>query len=75
MHLIDECRQAWRFASVRLAIVAGVVSGWAATDPHSFAKLMDSLPEEIRPLVGVLVAGSAIYSRLKKQKGLIDGEG
>ncbi|HQS71623.1 MAG: hypothetical protein B7Y36_18955 [Novosphingobium sp. 28-62-57] len=67
MQLIEEARQAWRFASVRLAVLAGVVSGWAATDPHGFAKLMDSLPEEVRPLVGVLVAGSAIYTRLIKQ--------
>ena len=57
MRLIEEARQAWRFASVRLAIVAGVISGWAATDPQGFAKLMESLPEGARPLVGVLVAG------------------
>lgn len=73
MRLIEEARQAWRFASVRLAVVAGVISGWAATDPHGFAKLMDSLPEEIRPLVGVLVAGAAIYTRLVKQGGKADG--
>lgn len=72
MRLIEEARHAWRFASVRLAIVAGVVSGWAATDPHGFAKLMDSLPEEIRPLVGVLVAGAAIYTRLVRQGGKAD---
>lgn len=67
MKLIEEARQAWRFASVRLAIVAGVISGWAATDPQGFAKLMESLPEGARPLVGVLVAGAAIYTRLVKQ--------
>lgn len=75
MKLIEEARQAWRFASVRLAIVAGIISGWAATDPHGFAKLMDSLPESIRPMVGVLVAGAAIYTRLVKQEGKANGEG
>lgn len=73
MRLIEEARQAWRFASVRLAIVAGVISGWAATDPQGFAKLMESLPEGARPLVGVLVAGAAIYTRLVKQGGKADG--
>lgn len=73
MKLIENARQAWRFASVRLAIVAGVISGWAATDPQGFAKLMESLPEGARPLVGVLVAGAAIYTRLVKQGGKADG--
>lgn len=73
MNLIEEARQAWRFASVRLAVLAGFVSGWAATDPQGFAKLMESLPEEVRPLVGVLVAGAAIYTRLVKQGVKTDG--
>lgn len=73
MTLIEEARQAWRFASVRLAILAGVISGWAATDPQGFTKLMESVPEALRPLVGILVAGSAIYTRLVKQGGKTDG--
>lgn len=73
MTLIENARQAWRFASVRLAIVAGVVSGWAATDPQGFATLMESVPEQLRPLVGVLVAGAAIYTRLVKQGSEADG--
>lgn len=73
MTLIENARQAWRFASVRLAIVAGVVSGWAATDPQGFAKLMETVPEQFRPLVGVLVAGAAIYTRLVKQEGKTNG--
>lgn len=73
MTLIEEARQAWRFASVRLALVAGVVSGWAATDPNGFASLMNSLPQGIRPLVGVLVAAAAIYTRLVKQEGKGNG--
>lgn len=73
MNLIENARHAWRFASVRLAIVAGVISGWAATDPQGFAKLMESVPEEFRPLVGVLVAVAAIYTRLVKQEGKANG--
>lgn len=73
MTLIEEARQAWRFASVRLAIVAGFISGWAATDPQGFARLMETVPEPLRPLVGFLVAGSAIYSRIVKQGGKANG--
>ena len=73
MKLIENARQAWRFASVRLALVAGVISGWAATDPQGFAKLMEALPANVRPLVGVLVAGAAIYTRLVKQGGKTGG--
>lgn len=73
MTLIENARHAWRFASVRLAIVAGVISGWAATDPQGFAKLMETVPEGFRPLVGLLVAGAAIYTRLVKQEGKTNG--
>lgn len=69
MKLIEEARQAWRFASVRLAVVAGFVTGWAATDPQGFAKLMEQIPAEYRPLVGVIVTLSAVYTRLVKQGG------
>lgn len=67
MKLIDECRQAWRFASVRLAIVAGVIAGWAASDPAGFTQLAEQLPPWARPLVGLIVAGAPIYARLVKQ--------
>jgi len=73
MKLIEEARQAWRFASVRLAVVAGVISGWAATDPQGFARLMEQLPSEIRPLVGLVVMSAAIFSRLVKQEGKANG--
>ncbi|BEV02190.1 hypothetical protein [Novosphingobium olei] len=67
MKLIDECRQAWRFASVRLAIVAGVVAGWAASDPQGFAQLVELLPPWARPLVGIAVSAAAIGTRMAKQ--------
>lgn len=73
MTLIEDARQAWRFASVRLAIVAGFISGWAATDPDGWRQLMDFVPEPLRPLVGFLVAFSAIYSRIIKQGGKANG--
>ncbi|WP_408586473.1 hypothetical protein [Novosphingobium sp.] len=76
MKLIDECRHAWRFASVRLALVAGGVAGWAASDPHGFAQLVALLPPWARPLVGVAVSVAAIGSRVVKQPkvGGRDGE-
>ena len=73
MKLIDNARQAWRFASVRLAVVAGIITGWAATDPYGWQQLMEFVPEPLRPLVGFLVAGSAIYSRIVKQGGRDNG--
>lgn len=75
MKLIDECRQAWRFASVRLAIVAGVVAGWAASDPQGFAQLVSMLPPWARPLVGLAVAAAPIYARLVKQQNIGGGNG
>ncbi len=64
MKLIDNVNQAWRFASVRLAVVAGIVAGWAASDPVGFQHLVDMLPPWSRPLVGLAVFAAATSARV-----------
>lgn len=64
MRLIADWRRSWRWASVRMALVAGAVSGWAATDPTGFASVVDLLPPAARPLVGIAVTAAAIGSRI-----------
>ncbi|WP_374414299.1 hypothetical protein [Novosphingobium colocasiae] len=64
MRLIEEWRRSWRWASVRLALAAGAISGWAASDPAGFAQAVALLPTWARPLVGLLVAMTAIGARI-----------
>lgn len=73
MRLIDEWHRSWRWASVRLAVVAGAVSGWAASDPAGFARAVDLLPAWARPLVGLAVALAAIGARVTTTRSRTDG--
>jgi hypothetical protein len=73
MTLIENARQAWRFASVRLALGAGAVAQWAAMDPRGYAELMEALPLAVRLLAGVIVAGAAIGARVVKLGGKGNG--
>lgn len=66
MRLIENIHDAWRFASVRLAVLAGIIAAWAASDPAGFTQLVDSLPEWARPLVGLAVFVAAAGSRVVK---------
>lgn len=73
LRLVDDWRQASRWASVRLAVIAGAVAGWAASDPAGFTRAVDMLPEWARPLVGLAVTVAAISSRLTTKGGNCDG--
>jgi len=66
MNFIDDINQAWRFASVRLAVIAGIIAGWAAAYPQDFAQLVGALPEWARPLVGLAVFAAATLARVTK---------
>lgn len=66
MKLIENINDAWRFASVRLAVLAGIIAAWAASDPAAFTQLVDTLPEWARPLVGLAVFAAAAGSRVIK---------
>lgn len=66
MKLIDNINDAWRFASVRLAVLAGIIAAWAASDPAGFAALVEMLPPWARPLVGLAVFVAATGARVIK---------
>lgn len=57
--LIDEARQIWRFWSVRLAIVAGMIAGAIVEHPDILTGLVAYVPLTLRPaaaaIVGVVV--------------------
>lgn len=44
LKLIDEARQWHKFASVRLAIFAGIVAGFLSANPEVTKQLLDTLP-------------------------------
>lgn len=66
LKLVDEARNAWKWASVQLAVVAGAVAAWAATDTNGFVATVNLLPDWLRPLLGLLVTVTAIGSRVVK---------
>jgi hypothetical protein len=73
LRLVAEWRHCWRWSSVRLAVVAGAVSGWAASDPQGFTNVMAILPDWTRPLVGVVIAAAAISARITSKGSRDDG--
>ena len=62
--LVSDVRNAWKWASVQLAVVAGAAAGWAAADPNGFATVVNFLPGWARPTLGFVVAAAAIGSRV-----------
>lgn len=60
----------WQFASIKLAVIAGLIAGLQATYPDQYAQIMSAVPEQWRPLVGLLVTGAAIWARAKPQPGI-----
>lgn len=60
----------WQFASVKLAVVAGFIAAAQAMYPNEYAQLMQALPEPVRPLVGALVMGAALWARTRTQPGI-----
>jgi len=63
---IDELNNAWRFASVRIAVLAGIIAAWAASDPQDFAQLVELLPPWARPLIGLAVFAIPTLARVTK---------
>lgn len=61
MKLIEEARQFWRFWSVRLAIVAGVIAGAIVEQPDILAGLIAYVPGGLRPAVSV-VTGILVFA-------------
>lgn len=76
-YLIDNAGSWWRFWSVRLAALAGVVAAYLAASPDQTQALLDVLPDgPLRVLasigVGVFVFGLATGARLARQGGTED---
>jgi hypothetical protein len=69
---IDEARDAWRFWSVRLAALAGIVAAYLAANPDATQALLALLPEgPLRVIasagVGLFVFALATGARLMRQ--------
>lgn len=72
MKLVDEARQAWRWWSVRLAALAGLLAASVVADPSLLTGLLVYVPEDLRPLAatvaGIVVFAAPTVTRLLKQE-------
>lgn len=55
MTLLDEIRTLWRFYSVRLAAVAGLLVAWLVADPTILLQLVDQVPDGWRPVASLAI--------------------
>lgn len=65
--LVADARDWWRWSSVRFAVLGGAVTSWATSDPKGFAQIVDMLPDWTKPMIGVLLAATAIGLRLTQK--------
>ncbi len=69
--LVDDWRDAWKWASVRLAALGGILTAILVASPDFAKELWDQLPAEIRATaptwLPVLVTALPIIVRLYKQ--------
>lgn len=73
LKLIDEARKWHKLASVRLAMIAGVVAGYLAANPSVTQDLLALLPDGPWRVfasvgIGLFVFSAAAGTRLVKQK-------
>lgn len=77
MTLVDDARQFWRWWSVRLALVAGVIATTIVNQPQILTGLVAYVPPQYRTvasaLVGIVVALAPTLARLIKQKAPANG--
>lgn len=59
MNMIAELRALWRYWSVKLAAVAGVLVAWLISDPTLLPAMVAYVPEGWRPVASVLVGFAA----------------
>ena len=78
MHLVDDARQAWRWWSVHMAAIAGVVVAALVAQPEILTGLMAYVPTHWRPvassLAGALAFAAPTLARLLKQGGTANGQ-
>lgn len=76
MKFVAEFRHWWKYWSVRLAILAGIVAGAMTAFPQVFLGLVAYVPVEYRPVasvfVAILVAGVPTLVRMIPQAKLGD---
>lgn len=65
--LVADAGNWWRWSSVRFAVLGGAVASWATSDPKGFAQIVDMLPDWTKPLIGVVLAATAIGLRLTQK--------
>ena len=79
MRLIADARLWWRMWSVRLATIPALIAGYLTAYPGELPKLVAYVPEDWRPLAGVLVSfvvfGVPTLVRLMQQGGGSDANG
>jgi len=69
MKLIENwTAQIWRLYSIRLAMLAGLVTAYFAQYPDQWAAFVALFPEPVRPLVGLLLFVTAAGTRVIVQK-------
>lgn len=57
--IITEARTLWRYWSVKLAAVAGLIVAYLMSDPTLLPRIVDAVPVGWRPAVSVLVGFAA----------------
>ncbi len=74
--LVDDWHTAWRWWSVRLAALFGVLATYLLAAPETLVAVIHSLPAELRgwlpPLAGPVLTALIVLVRLYKQKGKAD---
>lgn len=71
MHLVDDARQAWRWWSVHMAAIAGLIAASLVAQPQILTGLVAYVPEAWRPaaasVAGIMVFAAPTLVRLIKQ--------
>jgi len=69
--LVEGWRSSWRWLSVQLAGLAGLVAAWIFAEPLQLLQILSMIPAEVRvrlsPLVTVVVVAVVVGARLWKQ--------
>lgn len=78
MTLVDDARACWRWWSVRMAALAGVVVGALVAQPQLLTGLVAYVPDEWRPLAsalaGVITFAAPTIARLLQQGSKDNGQ-
>ena len=69
--LVADWRSSWKWLSVQLAALAGLVIGWIFASPLELLQILYMIPAEVRvnlsPFVTVAVVAVVVGARLWKQ--------